>query len=178
MSDFEDCVMAIKAQPVKGVFSRMTRLMRDLAQQLGKEVRAQISGADIEVDSTVIDELAEVFRAVRARPGHDFRGFSDSAPYGPSNDQPASFMAVPILDDEDYSRREYEATVENISDCAWRIKDDYEPPDDWQYSVYDWLSDKDCGAIENSYDQGGYPSEESLRAALDALGYKQDEAVC
>jgi two-component system chemotaxis sensor kinase CheA len=57
--ELQDSVMAIRAQPVKGVFSRMTRLMRDLAQQLGKEVRADISGAHTEVDSTVIEELAE-----------------------------------------------------------------------------------------------------------------------
>lgn len=84
----------------------------------------------------------------------------------------------PVLDEEDYSRRESEATVENIVDAAWRIKDDYELPDDWEYEAYGWLSDNDCGAIENSDDQGGYPSEESLRAAFDALGFEQVEAVC
>jgi two-component system chemotaxis sensor kinase CheA len=57
--ELQESVMAIRAQSVKGVFSRMTRLMRDLAQQLGKEVRAEISGAHTEVDSTVINELAE-----------------------------------------------------------------------------------------------------------------------
>jgi methyl-accepting chemotaxis protein len=43
--------------------------------------------------------LAEVFRAVRARPDNDFRAFSDYAPYGPSAGDPASFMAVPVIDD-------------------------------------------------------------------------------
>ena len=33
----------------------------------------------------------------------------------------------PILDEEDYSNREYEATLENISDSAWRVKHEYEP---------------------------------------------------
>jgi hypothetical protein len=81
----------------------------------------------------------------------------------------------PILDEEDYSNRELEATVENIADTAWRLKDEYELPDDWQWAVYDWLSDNDSGAVENSDDQGGYPSEESLRAAFDALGFPQME---
>ena len=85
--------------------------------------------------------------------------------------------AYPILDEHDYSSREYEATVENIADAAWRLKDDYELPDDWQCEVYDWLSDNDSGAIENSDDQGGYPSEESLRAAFEALGFRQMEFV-
>ena len=84
----------------------------------------------------------------------------------------------PILDEEDYSRRESEATVENIVDAAWRLKDDYELSDDWQYEVYGWLSENDCGEVENRDDQGGYPSEEALRAAFDALGFEHVEAVC
>ncbi|MCH7685319.1 MAG: hypothetical protein IH899_01325 [Planctomycetes bacterium] len=85
--------------------------------------------------------------------------------------------AYPILDEHDYSNREYEATVENIADAAWRLKDDYELPDDWQCEIYGWLSDNDSGEIENADDQGGYPSEESLRAAFDALGFRQMEFV-
>jgi hypothetical protein len=84
----------------------------------------------------------------------------------------------PILDEEDYSNREYEATVENIADAAWRLKDDFELPEGWQYEVYGWLSDNDPGEIENRDDQGGYPSEESLQAAFDALGYQQVETAC
>ena len=84
----------------------------------------------------------------------------------------------PILDEGDYSRRESEATIENIVDAAWRIKDEYELPDDWQDEVYEWLSENDCSEVESCDDQGGYPSEESLRAAFDALGFEQVEAVC
>lgn len=83
----------------------------------------------------------------------------------------------PILDESDYSRRESESTIENIVDAAWRVKDDYELPEDWQYDVYYWLSENDCSEVENTDDQGGYPSEESLRAAFDALGFEQ-VAVC
>jgi hypothetical protein len=39
--------------------------------------------------------------------------------------------------------------------------------------VYGWLSDHDCSAIENRDDRGGYPSEDQLRAAFEALGYEQ-----
>lgn len=75
----------------------------------------------------------------------------------------------PILDEEDFSNWEYEATVENIVDAAWRLRDEYELPDDWQYEVYGWLSDHECSEIECTGDQGGYPSEDSLRRAMDAL---------
>ena len=79
----------------------------------------------------------------------------------------------PLLDEEDYSRREYDATLENIGNAAYRIADDYELPEDWAEEVYSWLSDNDPAAVENTDDQGGYPSEDQLRAAFEALGYRQ-----
>ena len=84
----------------------------------------------------------------------------------------------PILDESDYGNREYESTVENIADAAWRLKDEFELPEGWEYEAYGWLSDNDPGEIENRDDQGGYPSEASLRAALSALGYPQVETAC
>lgn len=83
----------------------------------------------------------------------------------------------PILDEEDYSRREYEATVENIDDAAWQLKHEYDLPDDWHYEVYGWLYDNEPSEIENTDDQGGYPSVEALQRAFDALGFKALDAV-
>ena len=81
----------------------------------------------------------------------------------------------PILNEEDYSRREYQATLENINDAAWRVKDEYQLPDGWESEVYSWLSDNRSGSMENRDDQGGYPQEDDVRAAFDALGYVQSE---
>lgn len=77
----------------------------------------------------------------------------------------------PVLDDEDYSNREYEATLENITDSAWRLKNDFQLPEGWATEVYGWLSDHECREIENVDDQGGYPDEDALRRAFEALGY-------
>jgi len=57
--ELQESVMAIRAQPVKSVFSRMPRVVRDLADTLKKEVRLVLSGEHTEVDTTVIEELAE-----------------------------------------------------------------------------------------------------------------------
>ncbi|MEL6476599.1 MAG: chemotaxis protein CheA [Pseudomonadota bacterium] len=57
--ELQESVMAIRAQPVKSVFSRMPRVVRDLADKLGKEARIIVSGEHTEVDTTVIEELAE-----------------------------------------------------------------------------------------------------------------------
>jgi hypothetical protein len=81
----------------------------------------------------------------------------------------------PILDEEDYSERELEATLENINDAAWRVKDEYTLPDGWESEVYSWFWDHRQSAVENRDEQGGYPNEDDLRAAFDALGYAQIE---
>lgn len=59
MRELQESVMAIRAQPVKSVFSRMPRLVRELAGSLNKEARLVISGEHTEVDKTVIEELSD-----------------------------------------------------------------------------------------------------------------------
>ena len=75
----------------------------------------------------------------------------------------------PVLDEEDYSRRQYEAALDNFADAAWRLKDQYDLPLGWESDVYDWFSEHDCAAIEDTDDKGGYPTEQQLRAAFDDL---------
>ena len=79
----------------------------------------------------------------------------------------------PVLDEEDYSEREFEATLENIKDASWKLKNDFVLPEGWESEVYSWLSDNRSGEIENCDDQGGYPSEAALSEAFDALGFEQ-----
>ena len=79
----------------------------------------------------------------------------------------------PILDEEESSSREYQATVENIADAAWRLKDEYELPEGWSEEVYSWLSDNEPAAVESRDDQGGYPSDDQLRAAFESLDFPQ-----
>ena len=106
-----------------------------------------------------------------------FRDGTITAAFRKYHELAEAMDAYPILDEHDYSSREYEVTVENIGDAAWRVKDEYELPDGWQCEVYGWLSENRCGEIENTDDQGGYPSEESLRAAFEALEFRQLETV-
>ena len=79
----------------------------------------------------------------------------------------------PVLDEEDYSNREFEATLDNIKDASWKLENDFVLPDGWESEVYGWLSENRCGEIENADDQGGYPSEAALSEAFDALGFEQ-----
>ena len=55
----QDSVMAIRAQPVKSVFSRMPRLVRELAAKTGKKIRLETIGENTEIDKTVIEQLSD-----------------------------------------------------------------------------------------------------------------------
>ncbi len=57
--EIQDSVMAIRAQPVKSVFQRMPRLVREVADMVSKQVRLVTAGEDTEVDKTVVERLAE-----------------------------------------------------------------------------------------------------------------------
>ena len=53
----QDSVMAMRAQPVKSVFQRMPRLVREVAAATGKKVRLVLQGEETEIDKTVIEQL-------------------------------------------------------------------------------------------------------------------------
>jgi two-component system chemotaxis sensor kinase CheA len=57
--EIQDSVMAIRAQPVKSVFQRMPRLVREAASATGKQVRLVMEGEGTEVDKTVIERLSD-----------------------------------------------------------------------------------------------------------------------
>jgi hypothetical protein len=77
----------------------------------------------------------------------------------------------PVLDETDYSNREYEATLQNIGEAAYRLRHRYELPEGWESEVFSWLWDHYDRAVESRDDQGGYPEEGDLEAAFVALGY-------
>lgn len=57
--DVQDSVMAIRAQPVRSLFQRMSRIVREAASATGKNVRLRTDGEATEIDKTVIDLLAD-----------------------------------------------------------------------------------------------------------------------
>jgi two-component system chemotaxis sensor kinase CheA len=57
--ELQESVMAIRAQPVKALFSRAPRLVRDLSAKLGKQAKLVMSGETTEVDKTVIEQLSD-----------------------------------------------------------------------------------------------------------------------
>ena len=58
-SDLQLAVMKTRMVPIRKVFSRFPRLVRDLSNKLGKQVRLDLVGEDTEVDKSVADELGD-----------------------------------------------------------------------------------------------------------------------
>lgn len=82
----------------------------------------------------------------------------------------------PVLDESDYSNREYQATLDNIKSVAegFDLIDDL--PSDYCEIVFSWFWNNNQSAVENTDDQGGYPSDDDMEECLRELGFlKEDE---
>lgn len=80
----------------------------------------------------------------------------------------------PVLDSNDYSQREYDATIKNIEYTAKRwLKDGV--PEDWAKTVFGHMWDSNSETLETVDDRGGCPSEDDVREALRELGFHEPE---
>jgi two-component system chemotaxis sensor kinase CheA len=57
--ELQASVMSIRMLPVKTVFQRFPRLVRDLARSLGKEVQFAVEGESIELDKTILEQIGD-----------------------------------------------------------------------------------------------------------------------
>jgi two-component system chemotaxis sensor kinase CheA len=57
--EIQESVMAIRAQPLKPLFQRMTRIVREVSEATGKRARLVAEGEWTEVDKTVVERLAD-----------------------------------------------------------------------------------------------------------------------
>ncbi|WP_068072507.1 chemotaxis protein CheA [Novosphingobium lentum] len=57
--DIQESAMSIRAQPIGSVFSRVPRILRELASSTGKQVKLELIGEATELDKTVIERLGE-----------------------------------------------------------------------------------------------------------------------
>lgn len=58
-SDLQNIVLKLRMVPVDTVFNRFPRMVRDLAKTLDKKIDLIITGAETELDRTVIDEIGD-----------------------------------------------------------------------------------------------------------------------
>lgn len=83
----------------------------------------------------------------------------------------------PLLDELDYSQREFDQTLQNIEDQLSNLSD-FEIPENGAEDVYRYLWGTDPSSLESDDDCGGYPSLEVIERAANALGWKQTTSGC
>ena len=58
-SDLQRTAMSLRMVPIRGTFQKMTRLVRDAAAELGKDVKLVLDGEETELDRTVIEQIGD-----------------------------------------------------------------------------------------------------------------------
>ena len=58
-ADLQTSVMKTRMQPVKKVFGRFPRVIRDLSRSLNKEVRLELRGEETDLDKNLVEALAD-----------------------------------------------------------------------------------------------------------------------
>jgi len=70
-ADLREAVMKARMQPVSHIFSKMPRLVRDLAQTLGRRVKLQLEGQETELDKGLLEAIKDpLTHAVRNAMDH------------------------------------------------------------------------------------------------------------
>lgn len=106
--ELQEAVMSVRMQPVKSVFSRMPRIVRDTAAMLGKDIQLVMAGENTEVDKTVIEQLSDpLTHMIRNSVDHgiekpDERVWNDKPAHGTihlSADHRSGRIVIEIADD-------------------------------------------------------------------------------
>ena len=58
-SELQEAVMRTRLQPIGNVFNKFTRVVRDMAARLQKEIRLQMEGREVELDKTIVEGLSD-----------------------------------------------------------------------------------------------------------------------
>lgn len=58
-ADLQNAVMKTRMQPIKKVFGRFPRVVRDLARSLNKEIQLELQGEETDLDKNLVEALAD-----------------------------------------------------------------------------------------------------------------------
>jgi two-component system chemotaxis sensor kinase CheA len=106
--ELKNSVMAMRAQPVKSVFQRTTRLVREVSAKTGKKVHLEMIGENTEVDKTIIERLSDpLVHIIRNSIDHGIelpaerlaRGKSETGTVRLSADQRGGRIVIEVRDD-------------------------------------------------------------------------------
>ena len=58
-SEIQDAIMRTRLQPIENVFGKLPRVVRDLSNSLGKEVKLDIRGREVALDRSLVEGLSD-----------------------------------------------------------------------------------------------------------------------
>jgi two-component system chemotaxis sensor kinase CheA len=92
--EVQKVAMSLRMTPVSSLFTRMTRLVRDLSRKNGKRVRLDLAGEETELDKTIIEQLADpMMHMVRNSLDHGLESAEDRIAAGKSPEGVLSLSA-------------------------------------------------------------------------------------
>jgi two-component system chemotaxis sensor kinase CheA len=59
VEEVRDSALSLRMVQIGGTFNRFQRVVRDVSKELGKDIRLEISGADTELDKTVVEKIGD-----------------------------------------------------------------------------------------------------------------------
>jgi two-component system, chemotaxis family, sensor kinase CheA len=83
--ELQDLTMGMRMVPIQGVFQKMARLVRDLANKSGKQIELVLTGGETELDRNLVEALADpLVHMVRNSADHGIEGVEDRTKAGKS----------------------------------------------------------------------------------------------
>ncbi|ETR74036.1 MAG: Chemotaxis protein CheA [Candidatus Magnetoglobus multicellularis str. Araruama] len=58
-SELQEAIMRTRMQPVKNLFSRLPRIVRDISHKIGKSIVVITSGEEVELDKNILESLSD-----------------------------------------------------------------------------------------------------------------------
>jgi two-component system, chemotaxis family, sensor kinase CheA len=107
-AELQETVMDVRMLPIRHVFERFPRMVRDLARQQGKEIELILEGDNTRVDKAIIDEIGEpLVHLIRNSVDHGIetpsarlaRGKTPTGTILLSATQESSHVVITIMDD-------------------------------------------------------------------------------
>jgi two-component system chemotaxis sensor kinase CheA len=84
-AELRESIMKVRMLPIKVVFQRFNRLVRDLSRRHDKDIRLVFEGEETELDKTVIDEIGEpLLHLIRNAVDHGFESPAERQKSGKS----------------------------------------------------------------------------------------------
>ncbi|MBY0404046.1 MAG: hypothetical protein K2X66_09105, partial [Cyanobacteria bacterium] len=58
-TDLQEHIMQTRMQSISGVFGKFPRIVRDMSQQLGKQIQLETVGEEVELDKSILESLSD-----------------------------------------------------------------------------------------------------------------------